>query len=128
MSCANCPESFEICVNEGSTVDYTATLTDKAGVVIPLSSLTSLALTLKNVENGEIINNRDAVDVKNANNGTYHATSGLFTMNFQPEDAAIENETARVDRHVATFHAVVAGGDELQWDVFLKVKNVGMTS
>lgn len=128
MSCGTCPDVFELCVNEGSTVKYTAYLKDNANVLVPLVSLTSLVLTLKNVSDGSVVNSRTAQDVKNVNDGTYHATSGLFTMQFQTDDAVIVNESARIDKHIATFKAVVSGGDELQWDVILKVKNLGKTT
>jgi len=123
----SCPEVYELCVNEGSQRDYTATLLDKAGAAVPLASLTALTITLKDVETGGVINVRTAQSVKNANNGTYHATSGLFTMAFQALDNVIVTSTIRTEKHLATFLATWSGGQH-QWDVLLKVKNLGMTN
>lgn len=127
MSCSDCPETFEICVNEGSEIDYTATLKDKTDAAVPLASLTDIVLTLKDVETGEVINSRDAVSVKNTDGGTFHATSGLFTMTFDEDDNAIVTATARKEKHIATFLATWAGGQH-QWDVIVKVQNLGLTN
>jgi hypothetical protein len=127
MSCSDCPEPFEICVNEGSEVDYTATLKDKADAPVPLASLTDLKITLKDYETGEIINSRDALSVKNMNGGTFHATTGLFTMTFDEDDNTIQTATARKEKHIATFLATWTGGQH-QWDVIVRVQNLGLTN
>jgi hypothetical protein len=128
MSCSDCPEVFELCVNEGAQKDYIATLLDKAGTAVPLASLTDITLTLKDVATGAIVNSRDAQSQKNAGNGTYHATSGLFTMSFQPDDAAIVNASSISEKKIATFLATWSGGGQHQWDVIVKVKNLGKTN
>lgn len=127
MSCNDCPEVFELCVNEGSEVDYTATLLDKAGAPVPLVSLTDIKVTLKDVETGDVINTRNAQSVKNTAGGTFHATSGLFTMTFDESDNAIVTATARKEKHLATFLATWTGGQH-QWDVIVRVQNLGLTN
>ena len=128
----SCPDVHELCVNEASQREYTATLRDKpiapatVGDPVPLASLTALTITLKDVETGGVINTRTAQSVKNANNGTYHATSGLFTMAFQALDNIIVDPLIRTEIHLATFLATWSGGQH-QWDVVVKVKNLGMT-
>lgn len=127
MSCNDCPEVFELCANEGSEVDYTAILLDKAGSPVPLVSLTDITVTLKDYETGGIINNRDAQSVKNTAGGTFHATSGLLTMTFDEDDNAIVTATTRKEKHIATFLATWSGGQH-QWDVIVRVQNLGLTN
>lgn len=126
MSCTDCPDVYELCVNENSQRDYEATLKDKAGVVVPLAALTDILLTLRDRATGAVINDRDAVSVKNADGGTFHATSGLFTMIFDELDNVLNDETLAIEEHVATFTATWAGGDhQHSWDVIVRVKNLG---
>lgn len=73
-------------VEEKTTFKYTATLKDEDGVVIPAADLDTLTLTLYDKAAGTIINSQNDTNVLNANNGTVHATSGLFTMLFKPAD------------------------------------------
>ena len=101
-------------VLEGSTSVYTATLKDPSGTVIPNSSIQQLKLVLYNQRTGVVINSRGSLsggvysmqDVHNANNCTFHATSGLFTWNMQPADNEIVDETLAVgesETHVSVF-------------------------
>lgn len=70
---------------------YTATLKDDAVIPepVPLASITSLAVTLYNASDKSVINGRDAQNALNANQCTYHATSGLFTFNMLAADNPI---------------------------------------
>lgn len=77
-------------VDEKTTPDYTATLKDSAtGLPIALAQLTGLTLTLYNLASKAIINSRDTQSVLNANNVTFHATSGLLTWSLQQVDTAM---------------------------------------
>jgi hypothetical protein len=129
MSCSDCPEPFELCVNEGSEKRYTSTLSeDEAGAdPVTLAQLTDIVVTLRDAETGDVINNRDAQSVKNQNGGTFHATSGLFTMTFDEDDNVIVTATARKEKHIATFLATWATGQH-QWDVVVRVQNLGLTN
>jgi hypothetical protein len=127
MSCSDCPEPFELCVNEGSQKEYSATLLDEDDAPVVLASLADIVVTLKDFETGEVINGRDAQSVKNANGGAFHATTGAFTMDFDEEDNVIVTETNRKEKHIATFLATWNGGQH-QWDVIVRVQNVGMTN
>ena len=126
MSC-DCSETFEICVNEGSQKEYSAILKDQDDAPVPLAALTDIVVTLKDVETGEVINDRDAQTVKNANGGTYHATTGALTVLFSELDNVIVTDGSRTERHIATFLATWSGGRH-QWDVIVKVKNLGLTA
>ena len=104
-------------VREKSTGRYTATLTDELGVVIPLSSMTTLKLSLYDVRTGTALNSRTLQDVLNANNVTYHATSGLLTWSVQPADHAIVSARTdlTVERHRAVFDFTWNSGAKRDW-------------
>ena len=88
-------------VEEGTTPVFTVTLQDQASAPIPLVALTTLTLTSYDVRTGTIINSRNAQNVLNANNGTYHATSGVFTWALQPADTARVTAATRIEEHAA---------------------------
>jgi hypothetical protein len=103
-------------MNERSTATYTATLKDSASVVIPLASLTTLTLTLKDDATDTVLNSRNAQNVLNTNNVTFHATSGLLTWSIQSADNAIAS--TRKDgheRHTATFEFTYNSGANRDW-------------
>lgn len=74
---------------EGATGQYTATVKDETGTVIPLANVSTLTLTLMDLGTKEIVNSRQDQDVLNTNNVTYHATSGLLTWAVQQADTAL---------------------------------------
>jgi len=101
-------------VPEQTTPLYTATLVDESDVAIPLSSISTIALTYYDRRTGSIINSRNSQNVKNANNVTIHATSGLLTWELQVADTTFvtpasfsEDET---EEHVALFEWTLSNG------------------
>jgi hypothetical protein len=85
---------------------YTATLKDADGTVIPLANISSMTLTLYDVNSDDIINSREDQDVLNDNDVTIHATSGLLTWEMQADDNPIISTTIRVgkrEQHKALF-------------------------
>lgn len=104
-------------VREKSTGSYTATLKDELDVVIPLTSMTTLKLSLYDVATGTTINSRTLQDVLNANNVTYHASSGLLTWSVQPADHAIVSTRTdiSVEQHRAVFDYTWSGGAKRDW-------------
>jgi len=85
-------------IKQGVVAPIELTLVDRTGAPITLANLTSLELYLWNGEGHETadaINNRKVghanANVKGANSGTVHATSGLFTWLVQLADAPIVN-------------------------------------
>lgn len=89
--------------NERTSPIYTGTLTDSVGDAVPLAAISTLTLTLFDQQTGQILNSRDSQDVKNANNVTVAATSGLLTWQLQPADTAIIDGAKAVERHLALF-------------------------
>ena len=97
-------------VKEGTGFVYTATLKDTAGTVVPLANLTSITLTYYVVADGEAINSRNDQDVKNLNNVTIHATSGLLTWVGQSADTPMSGVNAgATEHHRALFEWVYVG-------------------
>lgn len=123
-------------ITERSSRTVTFTVTDNAGAAVPLSAITSAALTLYDVDTYVpgasptvgIINGRDAQDVKNANNVTIHSTSGLVTWSMQPADNVIATSRRQVERHRAEFRFVVTGGVELEYQFEIEVTNLRKAS
>ncbi len=118
-------------IREATTAQYTATLKDETGTVIPTADMTAITLTLYNDATAAIINSRDAQSVYDANGGTLHATSGLFTMIFTPADSPIVDTTLAHgvrEIHIARFDFTWASGVKagkhvltLEVEQFLKV-------
>jgi hypothetical protein len=78
-------------VEEETTVQYTATIKDEDDAAISLSSLTSLTLTIYDKATSQIVNSRNAADVKNANGGAVSA-GGELVMTFTPDDMQLIND------------------------------------
>ena len=80
-------------VMEKTTPIYTCYLYDAAGAAVPSANIVSIVMTLWAAKTGTVINSRDGQSVFNANQGTYHATSGLFTMAWVVGDTTIIDTT-----------------------------------
>lgn len=122
-------------VNENSSRTITFTLKDNAGTVVPLADITEAELTLYDMDSHApgspavgIISSRDAQNVKNANNVTIHATSGLVTWAMQPEDNPIVTARRQVERHRAQFRFVVSGVELNSEPIELEVVNLRKAS
>lgn len=90
-------------VQEKETTKFTATITDEAGAVLASASISALTLTLYDHASGDIINSRNAQDVKDTNNVTIHATSGLMTWTSVANDHVMSDTTKEYELHVALF-------------------------
>lgn len=93
---------------EGTRRVVSMTVKDTDGVAIPLASMTTIKLTLQTMD-GDVVNSRDAQNVKNANGGTYADTSGLLSIILTPADNAIVGE-ADLERHSALIEFAYASG------------------
>jgi len=112
----------------------TFTLVDNAGVVVPLTDIAQATLTLFDLETYDpigsplrgIINTRDDQNVKNANDVTIHATSGLVTWEMQGDDNPINIRRRQIERHRAEFRFVTTSGAILDADAIeFEVVNMG---
>ncbi len=119
-------------VNEQSSRTVSFTLKDNTGAAVPLSSISLATLTLYDMGTyvpGSspvvgILNERDAQDVKNTNDVTVHATSGLVTWVMQPADNVIVTPRRQVERHRAEFRFVLSNGTELDYQMEIEVTNL----
>lgn len=101
---------------EKTTPVYRATLVDVTNdnAPITLASIDTITLTFYDQRTGGIINTRNAQNIKNANNVTIHATSGLLTWTLQVADTTLvttadflEDET---EEHVALIEWTLTNG------------------
>lgn len=88
-------------VLEGETVKWTGTMKDEDGAVVPSAQILTFLLDLALLD-GTIINSRDDQNIKNANDVTVHATSGLVTWRLTTADLALQDEAKAIEVHRAT--------------------------
>lgn len=113
-------------LQEGDSCFSEVRLDDEDGQPVAAATLTSLTLSLYG-PGGDIINNRDEVDVKNTNGGTLDPTSGEFRMDFTSDDSPILDATlAPGDQevHRALFVAKWGTGKQKSWIVNIAVRQV----
>lgn len=93
-------------IGDGTDWLYTTTIVDKAGVAIASTNLATLTLTLLDLETTppDIVNSRNAQDIKNTNGGTI-TTSGVLTLTLRGLDTAM----------VASTHALEKRRARLEW-------------
>lgn len=108
---------------EGQTAVLVGKLVDENGVGIALSQLDTLEFWLYDKVTGTIINDRQAINIKNLNGGTFSATGGDFTMTLVPLDMALVDANKNVEIHVAQFRwsyaaAAKFGAHEIEFPVY----------
>lgn len=92
-------------VKEGNSCVLRFTLDDE-GDPIPDTAISSAYLTLIDAMTGDIINNRDYLDVS-----SYIDGSGVFTFNLTGDDNIIWNEGAQPEElHIVIFEATALSG------------------
>lgn len=97
---------------ENATAEYTATLKDKAGAVIPAADLTSLTLTLYlQSDSSNKINSRNAQDVLNTNNVTVSA-GGVLVWSIQKADNIVVDQDLDKELHIGLFQYAWNSGAE----------------
>lgn len=99
----------EQAIPEGSTRLYSCTFVDTTGTAIPLVAISTLKLTIVDITSGTVLRNQ--TDVKNANGGTVHATTGAFTYTMQGVDVKIIGSGTH-EKRLATFELAYASGIE----------------
>lgn len=117
---------------ERESGEYECTVKDPAGNAIPLSKVTSLTLTLVDIDSGDAINSRDNQDVLNTANVSY-TEAGLLTWLIKPADNAIIGTVCegKKQRHRATFEIFWDDGGESfehNWSIEIEVISVGSVS
>lgn len=87
-------------IRENTTPVYTAVIRDENGNVLPDTALDSLLMTYYDVDSGEIINNRNAQNILNANDVTVDNV-GQLTWDMRPADTAIIDGSSVFEEKVA---------------------------
>lgn len=92
-------------VKEGNSCILRLVLDDE-GDPIPDTAITSARLTLLDATTGDVINNRDYVDVASSIDG-----SGVFTFNLTSDDNVMWNDGTQAEElHVVVFEATALSG------------------
>ena len=129
--------------DEGSTVEYRATLMTRPEDGDPIPRAAILDLTLVNIYDGEecvdathppvLINGRQNIAlitngiVQPASGGlfcTMHATTGELVVTFPPACQMLRVPARHTERHIATLHLEHTTGSR-NWEVCIKVRNLG---
>jgi uncharacterized phiE125 gp8 family phage protein len=112
-------------INEQTSFQISQTFKAADNTNVQLADLTSLTLTLYDAKTGTAI--RTAQNVKNANGGSFHATSGVFVMTFTPTDTTLITPTEAEEHHVAEFTAGFVGGGAT-WETHLWIRNLNLAA
>lgn len=107
---------------------YTATLLDENDSAIALSDITSLTMSLFLASDPtDFINSRNDQNVLNANNCTYHATSGLFTWRIQSADNPIRGASlshGAEEKHIAVIEVAYGTDGVIKHVIEIAVREV----
>lgn len=96
-------------IDAGTTGEARYTLRDNDGAVIPVASLSTLTMTLRDAKSGSIVNSRSAQDVLNTNGVTVDS-SGALVWTIAVADTTLLDSSLESEEHVAEFLFVTTGG------------------
>lgn len=82
-------------IEAGESLVVEGTFVDGNGAAILEANIATFELTLYDEDSATIINSRNAVDIKDANNGVVD-TAGTFSFRLDPDDAVIINTNKEV--------------------------------
>lgn len=106
--------SADEAINEGSTAEYETVFNDADadGTQLDEAAITAILATLKDHDSGEVVNNRNRQDVRNANGGSL-AADGTFTLRLDPDDNDIIAPVAHLQARRLTLEVTYlrAGGE-----------------
>lgn len=121
---------------ERTNHQYTFTLKDEAGAAVAKASVSSLKLTLLNLDSDaqDVINSRNAQEHAPGFSGnvTMHDTNGLITFNMQPADNVIQggspSQNKRYERHRIVFDITAASKRYIHHDEILVENTESITT
>jgi hypothetical protein len=104
----------------------TLTLLDEVGAPVPLAAIGTATLTIyaRDEATLPIVNAVDHVNIKNANQGTIHATTGLLTLLLAAADNTILNATNDLEWHRLLIEISYSGSKALKQEIDLPVRNL----
>ena len=99
-------------VPEKTTARYSVTLKDENKTPIPLSDLTTVTLTIYDLDGfaQSIINSRNAQSIRNVNGGTVGATDGSVVVLLSMADTSMIDSTLDAERHKLLIEFTYNGG------------------
>lgn len=117
-------------VNEGTTANYSAVVTDENGDAVGSGSLTTLTLTLYDDRTGQIINSRNEQNVLNQQGVTVDGSGNLeWTISRDDNPILHENDYSGYEDHIAIFHWTWDSGNKSgRHEIKLRVKNLKKVS
>ena len=121
------PSGRQLIVPEKSTGPrITGTLSDEAGAPIALASIQTATLTIyaRDEAGQPIINSVDHVNIKNANQGTIHASSGVLTLTLNALDNAISNAANDLEWHRLLIEVGYNSTQALKYEIEFPVRNL----
>jgi hypothetical protein len=123
-------DGAQLIVAEKTTLLITATLRDETGAAIAAASLATLTLTIyqRDSTTKDIINSVDSVSILNTGRGTVHATSGLLTIELQPNDNSIVETTADLEWHRLLIQGTYGVGKAFKQEIDYQVRNLAKVS
>lgn len=113
------PKILDVTVVEREPYIAEWDMVDQAGDKIPLSAIGSFTYTLYAEDLATKLFGRDAVDILNANGGSYDEVTGHVTIDVPSSDQVIVNATGDDEVHYAL--VVMAYGSNF-WNRLIKVK------
>lgn len=103
-------------ITERTTPVYRVGVTDVNDLPVEPAQMSSILLTLRDVGTDTLVNNRNAVEVFNANGGTF--TPGEFAFQFVSDDTAIVGSpTASKEQRKMTLDFRMTGGGRFTHEV-----------
>lgn len=116
---------------EKTTAIYSATIKDENGNPVALASIDAITLKLYAEGSSSYINSRNGQNIKNANNVTIHATSGLLTWEMTPADNVVVSTDLPADsreKHIALFEWTYNGSRAGKHETYFYIKQMEKVS
>jgi hypothetical protein len=111
-------------VYEYTTGRYTAKLVDEGNEPIPVGSINSISLSLRDAESEDVINGRDLQDVLN-NNGVSIDSEGNLIWTFSPSDQPRFHTERHTEIHIADWVVIwSAATKQIKHRFFFRVTKV----
>lgn len=108
---SNPREIWSVPVGEQNSAQWIGTLVGADGTTaILLSEVVSITLSVQLMSTGAAVNSVTDIDILNTGRGTFHATSGLLTIDFDRNDMSLVDTTASQEKHVAVVKCTYGAG------------------
>lgn len=89
---------------------------------VPLASVATFTRTIYDLATGQVVNSVENQNILNANGGTYHTTSGHFTLTFASLDNQLIGTPAVGERETHICLLVLTWGSSGRWNRQIKLR------